>query len=271
MTTDLRSIKARLNKLQGQKNATNSLWKPPAGDSQIRIVPLSTNRNNPFMEVYVHYLGTKSYVSPRTFGEQDPIADYADSLRAGSNGDKEVWASAKPFTPKLRTYVPIVLRGKETEGVKFWSFGRTTYVSIMQIMDDPDYGDIVDVQNGHDLVINYTPQAQSNTNFAKTGVRAKPTKTPITTDATLLNKILNQQPVLRELFDVPSFDELKSVLESFLNPSTTNNPTFTARTTDTSFPSTDDDTDTGAVVEAAPTTSTKKIDTKAEFDKIFNS
>jgi hypothetical protein len=55
--------------------------------------------------------------------------------------------------PKLRTFAPIVVRGQENEGVKFWGFGKTVYQEILAIVADPDYGDITDETNGRDIVI----------------------------------------------------------------------------------------------------------------------
>ena len=33
--------------------------------------------------------------------------------------------------PKLRTFVPVVVRGEEGEGVRFWGFGKTVYQEIL--------------------------------------------------------------------------------------------------------------------------------------------
>ena len=32
--------------------------------------------------------------------------------------------------PKMRTYVPILVRGAESEGVKFWGFGKQVYTEL---------------------------------------------------------------------------------------------------------------------------------------------
>ena len=56
--------------------------------------------------------------------------------------------------PKLRTFVPVVVRGEEGEGVRFWGFGKTVYQEILGYID-PDYGDITDPTSGRDLTIEY--------------------------------------------------------------------------------------------------------------------
>jgi hypothetical protein len=51
----------------------------------------------------------------------------------------------RKIEPKMRTYVPVIIRGKEAEGVKFWGFGKTIYAELLSIISDPDYGDITDL------------------------------------------------------------------------------------------------------------------------------
>ena len=63
---------------------------------------------------------------------------------------KETWLKGRKMQPKLRTYVPIIVRGKEEEGVKFWGFGVQVYEQLMAALNEPDYGDITDLVNGYD-------------------------------------------------------------------------------------------------------------------------
>ena len=46
-------------------------------------------------------------------------------------GDKEDWKAHKTNGSKLRTFVPVLVRGQEGEGVKFWGFGKTVYQEIL--------------------------------------------------------------------------------------------------------------------------------------------
>ena len=69
-------------------------------------------------------------------------------------GDKEDWKELKQMEPKLRTFVPIIVRGQEGDGVRFWGFGKQFTKKYLDIYD-PDYGDITDPQSGRDLTIQY--------------------------------------------------------------------------------------------------------------------
>ena len=47
------------------------------------------------------------------------------------------------------------MRGEEDKGVRLWGFGKTAYKELLNLVLNPDYGDITDVDQGTDLVINY--------------------------------------------------------------------------------------------------------------------
>ena len=124
MAIDLDAIRKKLNNLQATTNRTSSLWKPEPGKQQIRIVPYQHDKDNPFLEMYFHYnLGQKNYLSPVTFGKADPVVEFAEQLKA--TGNKDDWQMARKLDPTLRTYVPVIVRGQESEGVKLWGFGKT--------------------------------------------------------------------------------------------------------------------------------------------------
>ena len=85
---DIDQVKKRLVALKAQTNKSSLLWKPEPGDTTIRIVPLKTNPDNPFIELYFHFeFGKKSYLSLKTFGEKDPVVQLCEKLRR--TGEKE--------------------------------------------------------------------------------------------------------------------------------------------------------------------------------------
>ncbi|MAP03164.1 MAG: hypothetical protein CMF85_05080 [Candidatus Marinimicrobia bacterium] len=53
----------------------------------------------------------------------------------------------RSLMPKMRTFVPVIVRGEEAEGVKFWGFGKEVYQELLGVIADPDYGDITDPEN----------------------------------------------------------------------------------------------------------------------------
>jgi hypothetical protein len=220
MALDINALKSKLNSFKrtgGDRDA--SIWKPKEGKTTIRIVPWKEKPTNPFIELHFHYIGNKTYLSPITYGNRDPIAEFADAVRNDPEKDpKERYAEARPFMPKLRTYIPIIVRGEEDKGVRFYSFGKTVHQELLSYIVDPDYGDITDVKTGRDIVVEFTPQEKSDTNFSKTSVKVKPSQTPLSQDTDTVQRWLTEQPDIKELYTEPTYNELKVVLEKYLDP-----------------------------------------------------
>ena len=216
---DINAIKSRLNQLQNTSSTANAFWKPQPGKSQIRITPYIENKDNPFVELFFHYslVPKKTVLSPLSFGRPDPVQQFADKLK--TSGDKDEWIQGKRIEPKMRTFAPVIVRGEESEGVKWWGFGKTVYQELLGIIADPDYGDISDVMTGRDIVVERQTAAEAGNQYGKTTIRVKPNQTALVEDATLSQNLINNQPNIVELYNEPSFDELKGHLQNFLNPS----------------------------------------------------
>jgi len=207
----------RFNSLQNNTKKSDSIWKPANGKSQIRIVPYKFNKDIPFIELYFHYnINNKTYLSPMSFGRPDPIVEFAEKLKR--TGDTDDWKAGKKMEPKLRTFVPVIVRGKENEGVKFWGFGKTVYQDILGYIADPDYGDITDPITGRDIVLDVTSAEESNAAYPTTAIRIKPATSKLSDDPAVVKQLLENQKNITELYQELSYAELKTVLENWLNP-----------------------------------------------------
>ena len=214
---DISQIKNRLNQLQTTTSTKKSFWKPEPGKTQIRIVPYKFNKDNPFQELFFHYqFENKTMVSPVTYGRPDPINEFSTKLK--STGVKDDWIQGKRLEPKMRTYAPVVVRGQESEGVKFWGFGKTVYQELLSIIADPDYGDITDPINGRDITVEKMTPAEAGNQYGKTTIRVKPNMTPLTEDKEQLKSMIETQVDINELYNEPTYDELKEVLDRYMNP-----------------------------------------------------
>ena len=257
---DINAVKKRLAQLQTSTTRSTNLWKPQPGKTQIRILPYKLNTDTPFIELFFHYdLGGKSFLSPTSFGRPDPIEEFADKLK--QSGNREDWRLGKKLEAKLRTFAPVVVRGEESQGTKFWGFGKTVYQELLSLIADPDYGDISDPINGRDVVVEFKTAEETGASFPKTSIRVKPNQTPITEDKDLLKKLFENQSNLTELYTEPTYDELKEALDNFFNPSEEDD-----NTTKTS---------NGVSTTTAPTsnvgnTTSKTSDVEDAFDQLFN-
>ena len=216
---DLNAIKNRLNQLQTTNTRTSNLWKPQPGQQLVRIVPYKHNKDNPFIELYFHYdLGGKNYLSPISFGRPDPIEEFAQKLK--STGSKDDYRLGRKIEAKMRTFAPVVVRGEEKEGVRFWGFGKTVYQELLSIIADPDYGDITDPSSGRDVAVEFKTAEETGKSFPSTSIRVKPNQTPITEDASVLEAIKESQKNITEIYQERSYDELTQALNDYLNGGT---------------------------------------------------
>ena len=280
MAINLDAIRGRLNKLQSTTSKKVELWKPTPGKHQIRLVPYKFNEENPFIELYFHYnINNKSYLSPMSFGRPDPIVEFADKLKR--MGDKEDWKAAKKMEPKLRTFVPVLVRGEEGEGVRFWGFGKTVYQEILGYMADPDYGDITDPTTGRDITVEIVSAEDSGTSYPVTTIRVKPKETPLVESAEDTKKFLTNQMEITDLYQELTYSELKSVLEGWLNPSATGDDELetsvsaqtlssTASPAESVIPAPTAKTESQDMGGSQPSPAKKLDDVTSAFDDLFN-
>ena len=216
---------------KSNKNA-NLFWKPTIGKHVIRIVPYKFNADNPFTELKFHYgIGGKTYISPESFNRPDPISEFATKLK--DKGVKQYgrdfykmpeYQECKKFQPKARVFVPIIVRGQESEGVKFYGMAPTTYDKILSIIADTDYAaadgstdSIVNLKSGRDLVLTYS-QAAGKT-YQDTEIMPKPNPSPAVdpTNKELI-ALLGKQVDIVTLYEEKSYEELKGIMSAWLNP-----------------------------------------------------
>lgn len=225
MAINVQKLADRLKQFEdGQKNSefAKLLWKPKEGTQTVRIVPYKFNPDSPFIELKFYYnLGGNHYLAPCSFGKPDPILEVIESLRAGgSNEEKEI---AAKLNPTSRTYAPIIVRGLEHEGVKFWGFGVTVYKQLLKLMTNPKYGDITSWSEGRDIEVEFKKESnkkgKDGKSFPETTILCDPGVSPVVdpTRRDLMEKLKDQTDILT-IFPLKTYDELKAAVEKWLHP-----------------------------------------------------
>ena len=218
---DLKLISSKLEQLQTKPGQNSNqkfdrsqyFWKAPMGKSQVRFVPYKENKENPFTEVFFHYgIGSRTMISPINYGDKDPIVEFSKELRKTS--EPENWRLAKKLEPKMRVFAPVIVRGEENKGVRFWEFGKQIYQELLSYAADEDYGDFTDVVSGLDMTVEVV---QGNP-YPQTSIRVKPKQTSLSEDNALVEKWLAEQPELLKYYKKFTYDEMKSALQEWLNP-----------------------------------------------------
>ena len=257
----MNKVKAMLSKVNSKGNSNPLLFRPAAGENKIRIVPLEANPENPFQILQFHYLGNKTYLSPLTYGKPDPIAEFKDALLSEGRLSVEEFKKAMQFAPSPRTYLPVVERGKEKDGIKYWAFGKKTCDQIEGFFVNPEYGDLSDIVTGVDITINFTPKEQSATKFAETSLVVSRKSTPLSDDPAIVKLLTTNQPDLVDSFEKYSYEQLKSVLDAYVNSLAAAAAAAGESTTN----------ETSPVVKSEEEVSAAVAATDKEFDDVFNS
>jgi len=227
MGMNIDNVKKRLNELKNATTKQNNLWKPQPGKTVIRIVPYKYNssfiKNSPFIELYFHFdMAKKPILSPVTFGEPDPIVEFAEKLKKA--GPKEDWKLGKKLEPKMRVYVPVIVRGEEKSGVKFWGFGKQVYEQLLNAASDPEYGDISDTITGSDITVEFTSAKDAGKDYPVTTIMIKRSASKLSDESTVVERLLNEQKDITEIYKKPTYKELVDVLEKWMNPETQDTP-----------------------------------------------
>jgi len=234
---DINEIKNRLEAFKSKDtkyekvDRTKTFWKAPVGKQTIRVVPSIFNKSNPFREIFVHYgVGKFPMLALTNYGEKDPIVEFANVLK--NSGDKESWKAGKKLEPKMRVFVPVIVRGEEEMGTRLWEIGKALYMEFLSMAEDDDIGDYTSVSNGRDFQID-TVGKEVTGNYNKSSIRPKTKETSITEDSALLKTILEDQPDILTVYPKKTYDEMKELLEQYL---TSNNSEESEESEDTEEP-----------------------------------
>ena len=122
---------------------------------------------------------------------------------------------AKKLFPKQRFFSPVIVRGEEAQGVRVWGYSKTVYEQLLQLVLNPDYGDVTDVDEGTDLVLNYgkAPGAM----FPSTKLTPKRKTSPACKDGDSDCKdLLGEIPDFDGLFERRSTEQVQELLDKFM-------------------------------------------------------
>jgi len=190
-------MRERLQALQSRGGNSNKFWRPQDGETVIRIVP--TEDGDPFKDYWFHYnLGKNpGFLSPKkNFGEDCPLHSFVRGL--WNEGDEESKKMAKSLSARQRFFAPVIVRGEEESGVRVWGFGKQVYEKLLNLVLNPEYGDITDPEVGTDLVLTYGKPAGAT--YPVTNITPRRQSSPLCQDG---------PEKCREVLEgIPDFDEL---------------------------------------------------------------
>jgi hypothetical protein len=223
MSINMELMRQKLAALRGEGTRDNgpSIWfKPEEGDQDIRIVP--TNDGDPLKEMFFHYnVGEHKggvLCPKRNFGERCPICDFASSLwREGTEkNDDESKKLAKSLFVRQRYFSPVVVRGREEEGIKVYGYGKTAYELLLGYILDPEYGDITDTVEGTDITLTYTKPTRPGA-YPQTNMKMRRNTSPLLSDEDAVPGLLQNMPDFDSLFERLTPEQVDAILDEQLS------------------------------------------------------
>ena len=222
MSINMELMKEKLSTLrgEGENNRSDVFWRPPEGESVIRIVP--TEDGDPFKEVYFHY-NVPNYKGgiqcpKRNFGDRCPICDLASSVwRDGvDKNDEDSKKLAKSLFVRARFFSPVLSRDGSGESVKVYGYGKKAYELLLGYVLDPEYGDIPDIEEGTDIAVTYTKPTRPGA-YPQTSMKMRRTTSPLLEDREMIPALLDTVPDIMSLFKRHSSEEIDQILDEYMS------------------------------------------------------
>ena len=214
MGIDIKKMREKLNSLHTKGGGSSTkFWKVPDGESVIRVVP--TKDGDPFKEFHFHYNvgGENGFLCPKkNFADERKVCEFVSTLYKGSEEDKN---NARKLVSKQRFVSPVLVRSEEDKGVQLFSYSKKVYEALLQLVLNPDYGDISDADDGIDLVLTYgkAPGAM----FPTTTITPRRRSSPIVTDKKHREELLGVDVDFANLFERKTSQQVSEALDRFLS------------------------------------------------------
>jgi len=212
----MKKMRERVNALKNKGGGTNKrFWRPQDGEQTIRIIP--TADGDPFKDYWFHYnVGDNpGFLSPKkNFGEDCPLDSFVRNL--WEEGTEDSVRMAKKLNARQRFFAPVVVRGEEDQGVRVWGFGKQVYETLLNLVLNPEYGDITDAEQGIDLVLAYGKPTGAS--FPVTNITPRRRSSPLHKEPERCRELLEDIPDFEELFtnSRKTFAQVQAMLDEFL-------------------------------------------------------
>ena len=161
MAIDLEALRKKHEQLNNPAGANNNnadflqkFYQIPEGSNAVRILPWKDDDKEFYAETKIHRVpgpdgNVKNIHCRKVHGENCPMCDLYYALwKTGRKEDEDL---ARQIKPRARYYMNILDR--ESGDIKILSVGVILFKKIIGAMLDEDFGDITDVEAGHDFKI----------------------------------------------------------------------------------------------------------------------
>ena len=191
--------------------------KESSGQRRIRILPM-TDGTSVFKEAWFHELQVggfyqKIYDPAGNDNEASPLNDVYMALKATKRKDDD--ELAKDYKAKLFYVVKVIDRDNEQDGPKYWRFKHNykkdgILDKIIPIMRTK--GDITDIDNGRDLIIDLTKsKSPKGKEYTSVSTIMYDDPTPLSQDLELAKKWVNDESTWRDVYSRKPLEYLEAI------------------------------------------------------------
>lgn len=160
--TDISKSMDEMGKLGGE-----GYFKPKEGKNVVRILPPWNDEGVFFKKGIIHYnVGDNIVTCKQMAGKTCPICDALKDLGTDI---------AKEAAPKTKFYVNVIDRSNEAAGPQILALTPKQMKSLRKYLEDPDYGDFTDPDEGRDIII----EKDSSGNMTQYDLRLRPKETEV--------------------------------------------------------------------------------------------
>lgn len=236
---DLKARMALLNNRGAKK--PQDLFKPK-DEHEVRLMEYPEH-DDPFVQLSFHYEVGETVLCPLVnFGEDCSICTFADVLKSwkDQNGNDKVemdrkndWELFKKIQAKARVFVPMVERGKESEGARWWGLNPNQVTALLESCCDGDRLEmlgidksdekkalqvLVGAEKAFDLKVVFRKAGEKgNTkSFNVTDVTLKVKATPLLADKAARDKLLASVKNISDVYPKISSAEVHRIMEKFI-------------------------------------------------------
>lgn len=218
MGIDLNALRKKHEELMGKNKGGSSsddfikkFYQVKDGSNTIRILPSKIEDKEFYAETKIHRIPmengqVKNVHCRKIHNESCPLCDLYYSL--WKTGKKEDEALARLIKPRSRYYMNILDR--ETNEVKILSIGMILFQKIVGAMIDSDFGDITDLEKGHDFKIVKHMEGQWPRYDQS---QPRPKSSPLGTKAEIA-KIMDTLHDIHGLVKLEEYEEVKRISEA---------------------------------------------------------
>lgn len=213
---DMNAIKQARDRLENGSGNNIGFAKLNQGRNVVRVLWPKGDKSMFYAEGLVHYgvgpEGKNMATCLKTFGggNRCPICEYADQLQRSKNKDDQNAGSR--IRARKRIYINVLNRDEEGEGAddpKVLPIGVTILRPLLDVICDPDYGDITHPETGRDITITKKGQGLKT----EYSVVVKPKETPAS-EKWSPEELEEKMADLESLFREQSVSDLEALISS---------------------------------------------------------